>query len=76
MPASWIPKPLRWLLAGLGFLSKIVIATWATLAIYYSNLAWPWVRLAFAAAFAAFSIWALWLRRTRRALLVFAGVFL
>lgn len=67
---------MRWLLAGLGFLCKVVIATWATLAIYYSNLPWSSVRLAFAAAFAAFSIWALWLLRTRRALLVFAGVFL
>src|SRR5215470_4518992 len=76
MPASWLSKPLGWLLAGLGFLCKVVIATWATLAIYYSNLPWPWARLVLAAAFAAFSIWALWLARSRRALLLFAGAFL
>src|SRR5215831_11974946 len=76
MPASWLVKPLRWLLGGFGFLCKVVIATWATLAIYYSNLPWPWARLVLAAAFAAFSIWALWLARSRRALLLFAGAFL
>jgi hypothetical protein len=69
-------KPLRWLLAGLGFLCKVVIAAWAALAIYYSNLPWPSVRLALSLAFAVFSIWALWLARSRRALVAFAVLFL
>ena len=76
MPTSWIHRPFRWLFAGIGFLCKVAIAAWAALAIYYSNLPWPWVRLALSLAFGVFSIWALWLARTRRALLVFAGVFL
>jgi hypothetical protein len=46
------------------------------LAIYYPNLPWPRLRLALALAFAAMSIWALWLARNRRALLLFAGLFL
>src|SRR5215471_1386027 len=76
MPASWLLKPLRWLLTGLGFLGKVVIPAWAALAIYYSNLPWPPVRLALSLAFAAFSIWALWLARSPRALLAFAVLFL
>jgi Domain of unknown function (DUF4105) len=36
------------------------------LAIYYSNLPWAGLRLAFAIAFATFAIWALWLSRQRR----------
>ena len=76
MPTSWIHRPFRGLFAGIGFLCKVAIAAWAALAIYYSNLPGPWVRLALSLAFGVFSIWALWLARTRRALLIFAGVFL
>jgi hypothetical protein len=68
--------PLRWLLTIVIFVSKAVVALWASLAIYYSNLPWPSLRLALALAFAALSIWALWLARTRRALWLFAGMFL
>lgn len=54
----------------------VVIVAWATLAIYYSNLPWAWLRQALAVAFAVFSLWALYLSRSRRALLIFVGVFL
>src|SRR5215467_4925741 len=76
MRTSWLLKPLRWLLTGVSHLCRFVVAGWTSLAIYYSNLPWRWARLGLALVFAAFSIWALWLARTRRALLVFAGVFL
>jgi hypothetical protein len=69
-------KPLKWLLSGVRFCCKAGVALWASLAIYYSNLPWPWLRLALALAFAAVSIWALWMARNRRALLVYAGLFL
>jgi uncharacterized protein DUF4105 len=75
-PASWLLKPLRWLLAGLGFFCRAVVVGWATLAIYYSNLPWAWLRLVLAVAFMAFGIWALWRSRTPRMLLAFAGLFL
>ena len=68
-------KPLRWLWAGLSFLGLLLLVAWATLAIYYSNLPWSGLRLALAAAFAAFSIWALWLTRRPRMRMVFAGLF-
>jgi hypothetical protein len=55
-----------------------LVVVWATLAIYYSNLPWPELRLGLAVVFAAFAVWALWLsprRRDRVAfILVFAGV--
>jgi len=71
----WRRKPFRWIYIALGFLGRLLLITWATLAIYYSNLPWSWSRLALAVAFAAFSIWALWLTRRARMCLVFAGLF-
>jgi hypothetical protein len=56
---------LRWLLAGLKVLVEFLVITWTTLAIYYSNLPRPALRLGLAAAFAAFAIWAFWLSRRR-----------
>src|SRR4051794_28220401 len=50
--------PLRWLGAGLGFLVRALLTAWASLAIYYSNLPWPGLRLALAVAFAGFAAWA------------------
>ena len=74
--ASWIFKPLRWLGTGLGFLLRVALVGWATLAIYYSNLPWAWSRLVLALAFLTFAIWALWRSRSPRVLLAFAGIFL
>jgi Domain of unknown function (DUF4105) len=67
-----------WLIAIIGFLVKALLVAWATLAIYYSNLPWAWARLALAAAFALFAIWALWFSRRRSmsalAAILFLGV--
>jgi hypothetical protein len=57
---------LSWLIAGIKLLVQIVVITWTTLAIYFSNLPWPAPRLGLAVAFAAFAIWAFWLSRQRR----------
>ena len=60
------------------FLIQLLLLGWASLAIYYSNLPWAWLRLTLALVFAAFGIWALWLSRRRYTswafLAVFAGV--
>jgi hypothetical protein len=69
-------KPFRWLSTSIGFLFRVGLVVWASLAIYYSNLPWAWLRLVLAVAFAAFGIWALWLARRPRNYLAFAGVFL
>jgi hypothetical protein len=72
----WPWKPLRWLLIAIGFLARVVLLVWATLAINFSNLPWAWARLALAIAFAAFGIWALWLTRKPRMSWAFAAAFL
>jgi hypothetical protein len=56
---------LRWLIAAIKCAVEILVITWTTLAIYFSNLPWPPLRLGLAAAFAAFAIWAFWLSRRR-----------
>jgi hypothetical protein len=53
-----------------------VLVTWATLAIYYSNLPWAGLRLGLAGAFAAFAVWALWLSRQPRMPVVLSVLFL
>ncbi len=63
---STMSNLLRWVVAGLKALLQIVVITWTTLAIYFSNLPWFDLRLGSALAFAAFAIWAFWLARRRR----------
>ncbi|HEY7321985.1 MAG TPA: DUF4105 domain-containing protein, partial [Candidatus Binatia bacterium] len=67
---------LRWLLIGIRSLCLALVVAWGTLAIYYSNLPWAGARLVLASAFFLLSIWALWYSRTRRAIAVFAVLFL
>jgi hypothetical protein len=67
---------VSWSAATLRTLLLVVLVTWGTLAIYYSNLPWWTARLATAVAFAAFATWALWISHDRRMTLAFAGVFL
>src|SRR4029079_9146673 len=68
---SWLRKIWTILRSVGGFL----LVLWATLAIYYSNLPWAWVRVVLAIAFAGFGVWALWLTRRRRMGWVFLGLF-
>lgn len=74
--ASRLLRPLSWLFTGIGFLCRVALIGWATLAIYYSNLPWPWMRLVLALAFLTFGFWVFWRARSRRALLAFAALFL
>jgi hypothetical protein len=67
-----------WLIAAIWLLCKVLLIAWAALAIYYSNLPWPWLRITLALAFAAFATWALLLSRQRRmsaiAIVLYLGV--
>src|SRR5262245_62578241 len=56
---------LSWLIAGIKLLVLILVITWTTLAIYFSNLPWPALRLGLAVSFAAFAILAFWLSGLR-----------
>ena len=73
--AARLRKRLRRPYIALRSLLQLLLLAWAALAIYYSNLPWPWTRLALAFAFAAFAIWALWLKRSRKTLLAFAATY-
>jgi Domain of unknown function (DUF4105) len=73
---SWVSSVFRWLWVGLRCFVQVLFVLWATLALYYSNLPWPWARVVLAVAFVAFSIWALWLTRKPRMGWAFAAVFL
>jgi hypothetical protein len=66
---------VRWIIATLWFLARVVLIAWATLAIYFSNLPWSEFRLAGAAAFALFGTVALFLSRTRAMQAGFFAVF-
>jgi len=57
-------------------LVQVLLIAWATLAIYYSNLPWAGARVGLAVAFAAFAVWALWLSRQRRMVVVLAALYL
>lgn len=74
--ASWFSWFLRRMLAGLWVFIQCLICLWATLAIYFSNLPWDWLRLTAAIAFGVFSIWALWISRNRKMRWALAGAFL
>src|SRR5262249_18957092 len=73
---GFLARSVRWLIAIIFFLVKALLITWATLAIYYSNLPWIWARIGLAAAFALFAVWALWLSRRRSMSAVAALLFL
>jgi hypothetical protein len=61
-----IYRLLAWPIAGVWHLVRAVLILWATLAIYYSNLPWPELRLVLAIAFAAFAVAAIWIAPGRR----------
>jgi hypothetical protein len=70
-----LSRARRWLLAIIWFVFRALVVAWATLAIYYSNLPWPELRLGLAVVFAAFSAWALCLSPRRRDRVAFILVF-
>ncbi len=71
-------RSFGWLMAVIWFLCRAALVAWATLAIYYSDLSSAGLRLGLAGAFAAFTVWALFLSRQRRlsviAIVLFLGV--
>jgi hypothetical protein len=67
---------LSYPVAGLWLLCRALLILWATLAIYYSNLPWPEVRLVLAIAFAAFAVGAVWFAPGRRMSLALTVLYL
>ena len=73
---KFLSASVRWLIAVVVFIGCALALTWATLAIYYSNLPWAGFRLGLAIAFAAFAVWAVWFSRQRRMLMAVIVLFL
>src|SRR6476646_6825594 len=73
---GFLSRSLGWLIRGIWFLCRVLLITWAVLAIYYSNLPLAGLRLALAMSFAALAIWLLWISRGPRAPLFFIVLFL
>lgn len=72
---TWSKTIFRWLLAGLWFLIRLLFLAWGSLAIRYSNLPWPELRIALAVAFFGFGVWALWFARRPRGYVIFAAAY-
>lgn len=73
---SLLTRVFSWLARLIWILCEALLIAWCILAIYYSNLPWPNLRLALAVCFAAIAIWAIWLSRRRRALTIFVLLFI
>ena len=76
MRRGFLSKSLSWLIRGIWFVCRVLLITWAVLAIYYSNLPFTGLRLALAISFAVLAIWLLWKARRPHASLLFIGLFL
>jgi hypothetical protein len=74
--ASWYYKPWRWLLTAFALLGQLFLVVWASLALFYSNLPWGWLRLLLALAFLSFGIWVFSRPRTPGMYRAFAGLFI
>jgi hypothetical protein len=72
---AWMTWAYRLLLAPLKHLFLALLVLWTSLAVYYSNLPWAWLRLVLAVAVATFSVRALWGSRQPRMRLAFEGLF-
>jgi hypothetical protein len=69
---GWLSKPLSWICTGIGFLFRLGLLGWGTLAIYWSNFA----RAALLPQYSSVWRWALWFGRKPGMPLAFAAVFL
>ena len=70
---SWLRKIPGWLLQGMKFLLLALVIAWGSLALYFSPLPWPELRIALGVAFAAFGVWAVWFTRRPRMRWVVCG---
>ncbi len=68
---SALARVFIWLARSTWVLCEALLIAWCILAIYYSNLPWPNLRIVLAIGFAGIATWAIWLSRRRRALTIF-----
>ena len=73
---AWLTRLPRWCWRAVRSVVQFLLIAWGTLALYFSNLPWPWSRLVMAVVFAVFAVWALWVTRRRRMFWAFTAAFL
>jgi Domain of unknown function (DUF4105) len=73
---SIVSRCFRWFGKAIWILCQVLLIAWCTLAIYYSNLPWPELRLAAAICFAAVAVGVLWISRLRSKTLIFLALCL
>lgn len=56
-----------------GFLCKVLVIAWCSLALYFFNAPWLWLRVVLVLMFLGFSVFTLWIRPGRRPLVAFAA---
>lgn len=66
LKGAFVIKLCSWLLAAVGRCCQLLLLAWGTLALYWSNVPWPWLRSVMALAFALLVVAAFWIWRTRR----------
>lgn len=59
--------------AVVGFTCKVLVLAWCSLAIYFSNVPWPWLRIVLMITFIGFGAWMLWRRPGNRSLVLFSA---
>ncbi|MFO0912481.1 MAG: DUF4105 domain-containing protein [Pirellulales bacterium] len=57
---SWWLRPLTWMWLAVAALFQLGLVIWSTLAVYFSNLPWPALRLALALVVAGLGVWCWW----------------
>ena len=71
----WLLKPAFWLVTIAAFLCRVLLAAWASFAVYYSNLPWLPLRALLALAVFALSLHLLWRSRSKHRFLLFSALF-
>ncbi|KTD62492.1 DUF4105 domain-containing protein [Legionella shakespearei] len=73
---AWYWKPFYWLLAFIRVVCQLAIISWSSLALYYSNLPWVSTRIIMGISFALFGVWAFWITKKPRGVIVFFILFI
>ena len=73
---TWALRLPLWLLSAVLFIIRFLLLSWGSLAIYYSNIPWAWLRLVMSFAFLTFGIYTFFWAKKSRNYLVFAGLYL
>lgn len=75
-PVAWYWRLLCSLLVFIRVVFQLAIISWSSLALYYSNVPWVSIRIIMAVSLAAFGIWAFWITKKPRGVMLFFILFI